>query len=101
MKYNPDVHHRRSIRLEEYDYLRKGIYFITICTKNRENLFWKCRGATVRRPETNADKLNYYGKIVQKEWLNNEETYENIILDEYIIMPNHVHGIIAINDKYN
>lgn len=39
MKYNPDIHHRRSIRLKGYDYSSKGMYFITICTQNRENLF--------------------------------------------------------------
>lgn len=101
MTYNPDVHHRKSIRLKDYDYSQNGMYFITICTKNRENIFWNlnknndCRGGacSAQKPD-----LNYLGKIVQKEWLGLTQRFQNVQLGEYIIMPNHFHGILILED---
>ena len=89
--YNPKTHHRKSIRLKEYDYSNGGWYYVTICTNNREHLF----GTVVN----NKVELNDYGKIVQAEWLKTKEIRKNIDLDDYVIMPNHFHGIIII--KYN
>ena len=60
MKYNPDIHHRRSIRLKGYDYSQNGAYFVTICTHNRECMFGKI--------VNNEMTLNDYGKIVYEEW---------------------------------
>ena len=83
MRYNPGIHHRRSIRLKEYDYSQCGAYFINICTKNRECYF-----------ETYSVLKN----IVKTEWENIPNQYPHIELDEYVIMPDHFHGILIIND---
>ena len=90
MKYNPDIHHRRSIRLQGYDYSQYGAYFVTLCTQNRECLFGEIVNGEMI--------LNEYGKIVEQCWFNLPNYYNNIVLDAYIIMPNHFHGIIFIND---
>ncbi|HLG93855.1 MAG TPA: transposase [candidate division Zixibacteria bacterium] len=90
MKYNPDAHHRRSIRLKGYDYARAGAYFVTICTQGRENLFGEIKDGEA--------ELNAFGKVVKSEWLKTPDIRPNVILDEWIIMPNHVHGIIAIDN---
>jgi REP element-mobilizing transposase RayT len=80
--------HRRSIRLPEYDYSQVGAYFVTICTYNRECLFGNIEDGKLI--------LNEYGKIVCVEWIKTGEIRFNVQLDEYVIMPNHIHGIIAI-----
>ena len=91
MKYNPEYHHRRSIRLQGYDYSQTGIYFVTICTHKRQCLFGEiCNGKML---------LNQIGKIVAQEWLKSAEIRQEIALDEWIIMPNHLHGIVVINNK--
>ena len=90
MKYNPVIHHRRSIRLKGYDYSQPCAYFITICTHNRECLF----GEIVDRSMV----LNKFGLFVQNEWKNTSLVRRNVIVDEYIVMPNHVHGILIITD---
>jgi len=89
-KYNPDIHHRRSIRLKGYDYSQAGLYFITICTKNREHLFGQI--------ENGIMILNEFGEIANNEWLKTADIRDNVELLEYIIMPNHMHGIILLND---
>lgn len=90
MAYNPERHHRRSIRLRDYDYSSSGAYFVTICTHQRECLFGD---------EVNGDmQLNELGQIVESQWRQIPEHYPAIQLDEFIVMPNHVHGIICIND---
>ena len=90
MKYNPDIHHRRSIRLQGYDYSQNGAYFITLCTHNRECLFGQIQNGQMI--------LNEYGKMVEQCWNNLSNHYDNIELDAYVIMPNHFHGIIFITD---
>jgi putative transposase len=94
MKYNPDVHHRKSIRLRGYDYSQTGAYFITICTYNRECLFGKIvpngRGAM-------HCALTEIGNIANNEWLKTSEIRKNIQLDSFIVMPNHIHGIIVMH----
>jgi hypothetical protein len=88
MKYNPEIHHRRSIRLKHYDYSQPGAYFVTICTHNRECLFGEIvSGAMV---------LNDAGKMVEKWWYELNTKFLNIEPDAHIIMPNHFHGIIII-----
>ena len=94
MNYNPDIHHRRSIRLTEYDYSQAGLYFITICTQNRECIF----GEIVDDGKgTMICALNEYGGIAEKEWIKTSAIRPNIRLDVFVIMPNHIHGIIEIN----
>jgi putative transposase len=89
MIFNPAIHHRRTIRLKGYDYSKAGLYFITICCYNRECLF----GNVV-----NGEMIfNEYGTIACNEWLNTPNIRKNIELDVFVIMPNHVHGIIILN----
>ncbi len=95
MKYNPKIHHRRSIRLKGYDYSQAGLYFVTICCQDRECLFGKIVGAENFLPEM---VLNDAGKIANECWLKIPEHFPNAVLHEYIIMPNHVHGIIELTE---
>ena len=86
---------RRTIRLQEYDYSQSGYYFVTICAKNRRCLF----GEIVANAETPhfTPTLSNIGEIVKECWLNIPIHYPNVLLDQYVIMPNHVHGIIIID----
>jgi len=86
--YNPYIHHRRSVRLKDYDYSKEGLYFITICTKDRECLFGNIIEDSII--------LNDVGEIILKEWLNTEKIRKNIVLHDFVIMPNHIHCIIEI-----
>jgi len=88
MKYNPDIHHRRSIRLKGYDYSQAGLYFITICTQNRMCLFGEIKNGGM--------VLNDPGIMIGKWWNELKHKYRNVELHEQIIMPNHFHGIIQI-----
>ena len=90
MKFNPDIHHRRSVRLKGYDYSSSGWYFVTICTYKKEWLF----GEIVE----NMILLNEIGRLVKDEWIRTAHIRENVSIDEFVIMPNHVHGIIVINE---
>ncbi|MGV8057770.1 MAG: transposase [Smithellaceae bacterium] len=83
-------HKRKSLRLKGYDYSSPGAYFVTICTQNKENKF----GAIVN----GVMQLNEFGTIVQESWLWLSKQYEYVELDEWVIMPNHFHGIIMITE---
>ena len=87
-KYNPKIHHRRSIRLKGYDYSQSGLYFITICCQDR-----RCRFGKVVNGEM---ILSDFGKIAYNEWAALQERFPNFDLDVFQIMPNHMHGIIVI-----
>ena len=88
MKYDPQTHHRRSIRLKGYDYSQLGGYYITLVAQNREHFFGGIfEGKVV---------LNDAGKMIQLSWQNLPNRFSNIELDERVIMPNHLHGIINI-----
>jgi REP element-mobilizing transposase RayT len=91
MTYDPTKHHRRSIRLKGYDYTQPGIYFITLVTFQRKLIFGDILDGVMR--------LNNIGRIVKAEWLRTTEIRPYVTLDEYVIMPNHIHGIIIINDN--
>ncbi len=91
MKYNPGIHHRRSIRLKGYDYSKEGLYFITICTHNRLCLFGEI--------ENGEMILNDAGWTMEKYWLEIPKHYPNVVLHEHVVMPNHVHGIIEIESN--
>ena len=88
MSYGPDQHHRRSIRLSGYDYAQPGSYFVTICTQGRECLFGEVHDGEMR--------LSEYGQVVHKEWLVTALIRQEIELDAFVVMPNHVHGIVLI-----
>jgi putative transposase len=90
MAYNPDIHHRRSIRLRDYDYAGNGAYFVTICVHGRECLFGEITDCEMR--------LNDAGRLVEDVWKGLPGRFPQVELDEYIIMPNHFHGIIVITD---
>ena len=87
-QYNPNIHHRRSIRLKGYDYSQAGLYFITICVQNRKCLF----GEIVNREMI----LNDAGQLVETEWLKLPERFYNIELHKFVVMPNHFHAILEI-----
>ncbi len=91
MSYDPEIHHRRSIRLKGYDYSQAGAYFITICTHDRECIFGEIRDGQMH--------LNEIGKIVEAEWLKTAEIRDNVEMDAFVVMPNHVHGIIIITEN--
>jgi putative transposase len=88
--HNSLIHNRKSIRLTEYDYSQPGEYFVTICTHDK-----KCVFGEVTEEIT---KLLPMGEIAKKCWEDIPEQYPNVRLDEYVIMPNHLHGIIIITD---
>jgi len=88
MIYDPLIHNRRSIRLKGYDYSRPGLYFITICCKDRACLFGDVIDGIMI--------LNNPGHMVNREWLKLPKRFKNIKLHEYIVMPNHFHGILEI-----
>ncbi len=85
---NQDRFHRRSIRLKGYDYSQPGAYFITICTYQNHSLFGKIVDGKVQ--------LNDLGRVVQFTWDDLVNHVENIELGPFVIMPNHIHGIIQI-----
>lgn len=91
--YNPNKHHRRSIRLKGYDYSQEGLYFVTICTQKRLCLFGKV-----------VDKqmiANPAGEMVLQEWANLKQRFPQIELHEYVVMPNHFHAIVEIRHVGN
>ena len=93
MKYNREKHYRRFMCLRGYDYFDPGGYFASICTWQREYLFWEINNGVMR--------LNEYGRIVEKEWFRTGNIRINVDLDEFVIMPNHLHGILLINNRMN
>jgi REP element-mobilizing transposase RayT len=85
---DPEKHHRRSIRLREYDYSRQGAYFLTLCTWERKCIFGRIQQDDI--------VLSPWGEIVKEEWAASSQIRKEIRLGEYVIMPNHIHGIVAI-----
>jgi REP element-mobilizing transposase RayT len=90
-RFDPQKHHRRSIRLKGYDYRSAGAYFVTIVTYQRECVFGEIVNGEMR--------LNDYGKIADEHWQDIPNHFPNVDLGTYVIMPNHVHGIIVVNDQ--
>ena len=88
MSFNPDIHHRKSIRLRGYDYSQEGMYFITICTQDRLPLFGKIADEEMMSNES--------GIMAGKYWQAIPDHFPRVMLDEFVVMPNHVHGIIIV-----
>lgn len=86
------MRNRKPLRLKDYDYSQDGCYFVTICTKDRINYFGEIIDGKM--------ELNDYGKIAEKLWKGISNQFSNIILDEFVIMPNHIHGIIMIINDF-
>ena len=87
----PTRQNRRSIRLQGYDYSQAGAYFVTICTQNKECLFGDIANGKM--------VLNDAGRMAEKCWCDIPVHFPHAGLDEWVIMPNHVHGILSIVDS--
>jgi len=91
MNYNPEKHHRRSIRLKGYDYTQEGAYYFTICCDQRRCLLGEMKDGVMH--------LNLVGATVKAVWDSLPRHFPLIELDAFVVMPNHVHGIIVITDS--
>ena len=89
-KFDSQLHHRKSIRLREYDYSQAGAYFITIVAWQRECLFGEIVDSEMQ--------LSQYGTIVQKWWSEIPKHFPNVEISAFVIMPNHIHGVIILAD---
>lgn len=90
MAFNPEIHHRKSNRLSGFDYTQNGMYFVTICAFNRACIF-----GDIVKGETH---LNAIGEIVAEEWVKTSAMRHNVELGEWVVMPNHLHAIVMIDD---
>lgn len=100
MANNFKIYNRKSIRLKDYDYSQNGMYFITICTQNRNCILSNIIASDVGAGLVSAQiKLTEIGNIINNIYLNLENQFENIKLHDFIIMPNHIHGIIEISKR--
>jgi len=90
MFFDSQRHHRRSTRLKGYDYATPGAYYVTICAAQRGLLFGRCVHGVI--------ELNAIGQVIQDVWLSLPRHYPHIALDAFVVMPDHVHGIIVIVD---
>lgn len=88
MPYDPKIHHRKSIRLKDYDYSESGAYFITICVKDSKNIFGK-----IENYEMILSELGY---ILAERWVCLPDKFNDIRLGVFAVMPNHFHGILII-----
>ena len=83
--------HRRSIRLRGYDYRQSGVYFVTICAYQQRKLFGSVVDGTVA--------LTPAGEVARDEWRRIAQARANVELDHYVVMPNHVHGLLIISER--
>jgi putative transposase len=93
MLYDPARHHRRSIRLPGYDYGQPGVYYVTLTLQDREPILGSVVGDDVQ--------LSILGEIALAEWLRTPTIRPEVTLDEFVIMPDHLHGIIVICEERN
>jgi REP element-mobilizing transposase RayT len=93
MLFDPLKHHRRSIRLQGYDYSEPGIYYVTLTAHERAGIFGQLSGGEV--------ELNSLGEIVLEEWLRTPKVRPEVELDDFVIMPDYLHGIIVICEERN
>jgi putative transposase len=91
MAYNPEIHRRQSIRLPNHDYSQSGVYFITMCTYQRAHVFGQIIDGQMI--------LNNAGHIAKICWHGIPNHFQAVHLDEFIVMPNHMHGIVVIHDR--
>ena len=88
MRFDPAIHHRRSIRLKDYDYSQTGAYFVTLCTQSRAFLFGEIMDGKMC--------LNDVGRMIQSVWDELPQHYPGIVIDAFVVMPNHIHGILVL-----
>ena len=91
MAFDPKIHHRRSTRLKSWDYSWPWWYYVTICAHERECIFGEIVNDEMR--------LNSVGRIVEEEWLRTPEVRKEVELDMYVVMPNHLHGIVIVGES--
>ena len=91
MPFDPDRHHRRSVRLHGWDYSTAGLYYITICVGRKACVFGNVAGETV--------ELTDSGILARDCWLAIPEHHPRVVLDAFVIMPNHIHGIVGLRDE--
>lgn len=91
MRFDSDRHRRRSIRLPDYDYSSAGAYFVTVCTHQRQCLFGEVEGIDMH--------LNDLGRMIVWHWQRIPKHFHKVQLDEFTVMPNHLHGLLLIVDK--
>ena len=91
-----DIPERKPNRLPDFDYSTPGAYFITICTKDRRNLFWTDVGASIARPQ-----LTIWGNITANSICDIPKHYPAVSVDHYVVMPNHIHLLLQINTDTN
>ncbi|MEW6536140.1 MAG: transposase [Candidatus Auribacterota bacterium] len=89
MSISQSPNQRKINRLSQYDYSKNGYYFVTICTRNKTKYFGQIVNGEMH--------LNRYGTIAENVWIQIPQHYDGVALDEFVIMPNHIHGIIAIS----
>jgi REP-associated tyrosine transposase len=87
MKFNPKTHHRQSVRLKGYDYTQPGWYFVTVCTHGKRFLFGDVSDGQMLR--------NGLGDVAQVEWFRSAKLRDDVLTDAFIVMPNHIHGVLA------
>lgn len=90
MAYDPETHHRRTIRLKGYDYTQAGAYFVTVVTHGREGVFGEVVGGDMQP--------NDAGRVVEQCWVDIPCHFMHVALDAFVVMPNHIHGIVMITD---
>ncbi|MDX1998420.1 MAG: transposase, partial [Thermoanaerobaculia bacterium] len=90
-RFDPDRHHRRSIRLGGFDYRRLGTYFVTICVQDRACLFGEVVGEEM--------VLNEVGALVARSWMALAEWYPGVEIDTFVVMPNHLHGLVVLMEQ--
>ena len=90
---------RKTIRIEDYDYSTPGAYFITVCTANREKIFWSNRRGELRSPANVP--LSDIGIIIDNEIKKLNTVYDAVRVDKYCIMPDHIHMILVIDTDAN
>ncbi len=99
MPYNPDIHHRRSIRLQGYDYRQAGAYYVTICLHGgwlqKDGMTSATNDLRLGDITEGILHLNEYGDIVHDQWVTLPDHHTYLELDEFVIMPNHFHGILV------
>jgi REP element-mobilizing transposase RayT len=89
--YDPEKHHRRSVRLRGYDYSQPGEYFLTLCIEEMRTLFGRVLNGRM--------ELNAFGEIADQEWRKSSTMRHELELDEWVVMPNHLHGIVRIVNR--
>jgi putative transposase len=90
MRFDPDWQHRQSIRLPKMDYSRTGLYFVTICAHGRACIFGEIENSEIQ--------LTHAGRTVQSTWNDLPKHYPHAALDSFIVMPNHVHGVLELRE---